>query len=125
MSDHKSDDMIIQEYNDTEPGRDYRLFVLGGEVVASMSRQAVDGVVTANISMGGKAEVFTPSEEASEMAIRATKAFGALYAGVDILNNNGHYVVLEVNISPGLKVGTINGIDLAELLIKEISNSHE
>src|SRR6478752_1807069 len=64
-------------------GRDIRAFVIGDRVVAAIERRA-PGWRT-NISRGGEARAITLSPEWSDMAMRAARAVGAEYAGVDLL----------------------------------------
>jgi RimK family alpha-L-glutamate ligase len=81
-------------------GRDLRVFVVGGRVVAAIWRFA-DGWRT-NVSRGGKAEKAELSEEWADLALRAAAVVGAEYSGVDLLPMpDGGAWVLEVNGSPG------------------------
>lgn len=80
--------------------RDYRLFVVGDDVVASMVR-ASDNWKT-NIAQGARAEPFSPSDRMREDCLRACNALGCDVAGVDILPmGSGKYVFTEVNSQPG------------------------
>ena len=57
-------------------------------------------------------------EEFLDLGIRATKALGLIYSGVDIMETPKGPVVLEANGSPGwqaLKVAT--GVDIAEKIV--------
>jgi RimK family alpha-L-glutamate ligase len=80
--------------------RDHRLFVVAGEVVAAMTREA-EGWVT-NLRQGGRPLLLQPDAAMRGMAERATEAVGAHYAGVDImLDADGAPLLLEVNSMPG------------------------
>ncbi|WP_067821466.1 ATP-grasp domain-containing protein [Actinomadura kijaniata] len=46
-------------------------------------------------------EIVTPSPEMADIGIRATKAMGLSYAGVDIVETDEGPVVMEVNVVPG------------------------
>jgi tetrahydromethanopterin:alpha-L-glutamate ligase len=80
--------------------RDLRLFVLQGEVIAAMTRHA--GQWITNMKLGATAEWFEPDREVADLALRATAAVGAAFAGVDLIRDaNGALQVLEVNSMPG------------------------
>ena len=96
---------------------DIRVFVVGQEVVAAMTRRSESWKT--NVAQGARATALTPGDELREMALRATRALGADYAGVDIMPlPDGGYTVVEVNGIPGwrgLKKAT--GINAAEHLV--------
>lgn len=99
-------------------GRDLRVFVLGGRVVAAVWRSA-DGWRT-NLSRGGRAEKADLPESWSQIALSAAKAVGAEYAGVDLLPTpDGRVYVLEVNGSPGWRgLAPVSGVDIAGAIVE-------
>src|SRR5687768_3783608 len=66
-------------------GRDVRLFVAGGRVVAAIERTAAAGDWRTNVARGGSARAIDPPPAWRDYAITATAAVGADYAGVDLL----------------------------------------
>src|SRR5690606_30553409 len=76
---------LLQEFVKSSKGRDIRVFVINGQVVASMMRSAKKGEFRSNIELGGKGSVVEISEEEKLMAIRATQVLGLNYAGVDLI----------------------------------------
>ncbi|MDD4291778.1 MAG: RimK family alpha-L-glutamate ligase [Clostridia bacterium] len=98
------DRMVFQECITSSFGRDVRIHVVGGEVVAAVLRVAKEGEFCANVTNGGKMLPFEPTEEMKELAIRACEALGVDFAGVDVLfgeqpilcevNTNAHFVNL-------------------------------
>ena len=95
--------LIFQQYIESSRGRDLRLFVVEGEVVAAMQRKAADGGFKANFSTGGSVENFVPDEEACEMAIRTADILDIQVAGVDLLFTANGYSICEANTFPGFK----------------------
>jgi RimK family alpha-L-glutamate ligase len=77
---------------------DFRLFVSHGRVVAAMARHA-QGWIT-NVKQGGKPVAAVADAEMKELAVRATAAVGADFAGVDVLRGPDGPTVLEVNSMP-------------------------
>ena len=99
---------------------DIRAFVIGDQVVAAMVRRA-DSWKT-NVAQGAEAEPLTLSVELEEMSLRAARALGADYAGVDILcSEGGDVYVMEVNGIPGwAKLRQVTGVDVAGRLVEYV-----
>jgi len=110
--------LYIQEYLE-KLGRDIRAFVLGERVIASIYRVAQPTEWKTNVAQGAQAKPIQLSPKLEKLPIKAAKALGLLYAGVDILEEGKKAVVLEVNGSPswqGLQKAT--GVDVAEELVQ-------
>lgn len=103
-------------------GCDIRAFVVGDRVVAAMERRSRDGGWRTNISLGGEARAIELSPAMSELALRAARAVGADYAGVDLLPaRDGTVHVLEVNGIPGWSgVQTTTSTDIAGAIIDHL-----
>jgi RimK family alpha-L-glutamate ligase len=82
------------------PGwRDWRVFVIGGRAVAAMIRHGKHW--RTNASQGAHCEAAPATGEIAALAVEATAAVDANYAGVDIIEDaDGRYLVLEVNSMP-------------------------
>ncbi len=102
-------------------GRDLRVFVVGGRVVAAIWRVA-DGWRT-NVSRGGRPERADLTDEWIELALRAAEAVGAEYAGVDLLPSpGGGTYVLEVNGSPGWRaLQPTADVDIARAIVHHVA----
>jgi RimK family alpha-L-glutamate ligase len=100
--------------------QDWRLMVIEGKVCAAMSRRSRHWIT--NFAQGADCFVATINQEMETIAIKATQAVEADYAGVDIIRlPNGHYSVLEVNSVPAWKGLTMaTGIDVTAQLAKMI-----
>lgn len=82
-----------------ERHQDWRLFVCGGRVVASMIRHGTNWIT--NIKQGARAEAAIASQDLVDLAVRAAACVGADYAGVDVIQaRDGTFLVLEVNSMP-------------------------
>lgn len=80
--------------------RDIRLFVSQGEVIAAMTRHAKHWIT--NVKLGARPEWFEPDADMIQLALRASAAVAADFAGVDIIRDSaGEPYVLEVNSMPG------------------------
>jgi ribosomal protein S6--L-glutamate ligase len=95
--------ILVQEFIKEANGKDLRLFVVDGKVVATIQREALAGEFRANIHLGGTASVIKPTPEEKKIAIKAAKAMDLKVAGVDIIRSSKGPLLLEVNSSPGLE----------------------
>ncbi len=95
--------IIVQEFIKEAKGADIRAFVVNGEVVGAMRRQARDGEFRSNLHRGGVATVVKLNRQEKHAAITAAKKMGLSVAGVDMLPSRRGPLIIEVNSSPGLE----------------------
>ncbi|MEO0038926.1 MAG: hypothetical protein RIQ59_2137 [Bacteroidota bacterium] len=116
--------ILVQEFIKEANGKDLRLFVVDGKVVAAIQREAAPGEFRANIHMGGTAGIIKPTAEERRIAIKAAKAMDLKVAGVDIIRSSKGPLLLEVNSSPGLEgIEGATNKDIAGEMIKAIENN--
>ncbi len=112
-------EFLLQEFIADSEGKDIRIEVVDGVCVSAMKRSN-DGDFRSNITNGGKAEPYTPTDEEKAIAIKACKALGLTFGGVDILE--GGYVC-EVNSNAHIiNIMNCNGIDVAPLIFEAIKD---
>jgi len=109
----------VQEFI-RHPGVDHRIFVIGASVAASMRRVA-KGWKT-NISGGGRAEPYTPSDDVAEASLRATEKLGLIYTGVDVIvSEGGEAYVVELNSTPGWEgLQSVTSVDITARLVDHV-----
>lgn len=111
--------ILIQEYVAEASGTDYRAFVVGDKVVASMKRVAKTGDFRSNLHLGGEGIKVKLTEEEERLAVRATQALGLKISGVDILRSNKGPLIMEVNAQPGITgITSVTGVDVAAEIVK-------
>lgn len=119
-------DILVQEFIEEAGGADIRCFVINGEVVAAMERQAPEGEFRSNLHLGGRGVAVELTDEERYTAIQAAKVMGLNVAGVDIIRSKRGPMVLEVNSAPGLEgIEKTTGIDVAVKIIEFIEQYHE
>ena len=116
---------IVQPFIAEAKGSDRRLFVVGDKVVAAMERRAPQGEAIANLARGATARPIQPHAQEVALAVAAARQFEAHFAGVDIISSKHGPLVLEVNASPGFKLATITGTDIATLVIDHLIQTHK
>lgn len=111
--------ILIQQYIGESQGKDIRIFVVGGKMVASMQRTAHEEDFRSNVGQGGHGLPYEPSKEEVHLAIRATKALGLEVSGVDIIQTKDGPAIMEVNSNPGFgELEEVTGVNVAEAIIK-------
>jgi len=122
LADDHSTPLMIQGYVRESRGKDIRVFVVGGKIVAAMERIARKrDEFRSNFSLGGKVKVASLSAKEKRLALKAAEALGLEIAGVDIIRSNAGPQILEVNSNPGMKgITQATGIDVAGAVIDYI-----
>ena len=111
--------IIVQQYIDTRPGEDLRVFVVGNKVLGAIKRSSQDGSFKANITRGGGAEQYPIDRDMKRIALATARCLDLEIAGVDLLFGKDGYVVCEANSAPGFEgFERATGIDVAGEIIK-------
>lgn len=112
---------MFQEFIKTSYGKDLRLQVVGEQVVTAMKRTAKDDF-RANITAGGTMEAYKPSNYEASLAVKATKAIGADFAGVDLLfGENDEPIICEINSNAHIRnIYEFTNINPADAMISYI-----
>ncbi len=110
--------LLIQAYIREAAGTDVRAIVVGGRVVAAISRQASAGEFRSNLHRGGTARAVELDAAWQATAIKAAEVLGLNIAGVDLIPSAEGPMVLEVNSSPGLEgIEKATAVDVACAMI--------
>ncbi|HTJ50792.1 MAG TPA: 30S ribosomal protein S6--L-glutamate ligase [Cyclobacteriaceae bacterium] len=116
--------IMVQEYIKESKGSDIRAFVVDGEVVGAMRRQAKEGEFRSNLHRGGTATVVKLSRAEKATAIMAAKKMGLGVAGVDMLSSKRGPLILEVNSSPGLEgIEGATKVDIAGKIVRYLEKN--
>jgi ribosomal protein S6--L-glutamate ligase len=116
--------IIVQEFIKEAKGADIRAFVVDGEVVGAMRRQARDGEFRSNLHRGGYAEVVKLTRSEKATAISAARKMGLGVAGVDMLPSTRGPLIIEVNSSPGLEgIEGATKVDIAGKIIRYLEKN--
>lgn len=105
----------IQEYIE-KPGRDIRIHVIGGKVVAAIYRASSHWVT--NTARGAQVLPCQIGTELESIAKKAGDAIGEGVLGIDVFETNDGYVVNEINHTMEFKnVQRVTGINIAGLIL--------
>ncbi|MDE1858073.1 MAG: lysine biosynthesis protein LysX [Thaumarchaeota archaeon] len=100
------------------PPRDIRTFVIGNETVAAIYRYSGSTEWRTNTARGGRAEPCKVTPELNELSLRAARAMGGEFVGVDLMEGPGGLVVHEVNNTTEFK-NTVpaTGVDIPGMIV--------
>lgn len=114
-------DFVFQEFIATSRGRDIRVNIVGGRIVAAMYRHS-ETDFRANITNGGVASPIELTTAQQELALAAAQAVGATFAGVDLLfGENEEPLVCEVNAAAHIRnILNVTGVNVADAMIAYI-----
>lgn len=117
---------VFQQFIKTSFGKDLRLQVVGDKVVTAMQRISKDDF-RANVTSGGRMEMYKPNEAEKAIAIAATKAVKADFAGVDLLfGEKDTPIVCEVNSNAHIRnLLDCTGVNAAHDIIHYIDGKLE
>ena len=111
--------LIFQEFISSSRGRDLRLLVIGGRVVAAMERRAAEGNFKANYSQGGNVFAWKADRNAEWLALESARILGLDIAGIDLLFDQDGYKICEANSSPGFEgLEQCCEVDVAEEIVE-------
>ena len=103
------------------PGRDIRVFVVSDEAVGAIYRVSQGDSFISNLSQGGTPVKCELTAEMRGLAVRTTKAVGADFAGVDLIEGEEGLFVLEINGTPsGKGINRACGIDVTERIVDRL-----
>ncbi len=116
--------LIFQKFVSVSKGRDLRLLVVGGEVIAAMERRAQDGGFKANYTSGASVHNFDPDAEAIDIALRTADVLNIDIGGIDLLfKEGGGYTICEANTFPGFKgLEKASGVNVAGRILEVMQN---
>lgn len=117
--------IIVQEFIKEAKGMDVRAFIVDGEVIGAMKRQATrEGEFRSNLHRGGVATVVKLKREEKRVALLAAKKMGLGVAGVDMLPSKRGPLIVEVNSSPGLEgIEGATKVDIAGRIIRYLEKN--
>ncbi len=104
---------------------DFRVLMIGGEVVGIMKRTAAKGEIVNNYSQGGKVESVQDEKiikHLTDLALEVHKVFGYDFCGIDFIYDEEEqvYKFMELNSIPGWKgFHEATGIRVEEKIIEK------
>ncbi len=111
--------IYVQRFLDKKGGGDYRVVVVGGEVIGAEFRKAKGW--KSNVAQGAEPRKAQINAEMREIAIKATEALKLDYAGIDIADTKDGYYVLEANPTiswSGFR--RVTGVNPASYIVKNL-----
>ena len=113
---------IVQSYA-SDPGKDMRVYVLGGKIIASVLRSS-DTDFRANFKLGGKAELVEPPDKVGKMVKRIVPELMADFIGIDFVFGDGQVYLNEIEDVVGTRMlYSLTDMDPARMYMEYIAHS--
>lgn len=120
-----SPEIALQQAVVSDAGRDLRVYILNGKILAGVMRTAREGVVS-NFKKGGQVQFHELTSEERALAEAVIERFDEsaaplFMAGVDMLYDHGHPVIGEIEDVVGSRMlYQTSDIDIVSLYLDEI-----
>ncbi len=124
---NRNEIFLIQDFIRSEDGKisDFRVFILGGEIIGAMKRTNSDKDFRANYTRGASVEKALLTEEEEKQCLLIADEFGLEIAGVDFIRTKEGPVFLEINSNPGLdgirQATKTKNFDILEKIINRLN----
>jgi len=113
---------IIQEFAPC-PGKDLRVYVMGGRIIASVLRTS-DSDFRANYKLGGNAELVEPPEEVREIVKRIIPELMPDFIGIDFVFGEDRVYLNEMEDVVGTRMlYSLTEMDPARMYMEYIAHS--
>ncbi len=111
--------IVVQQYLRGAKGRDLRVLVVGGEVVAAMRRSPPLGRFSRDLRRGAQFEKTELPGSYARAAAAAARVMRLAVCAVDMLDVKGRPRVFEVNSSPSIREAEAAcGVDVAARIVE-------
>jgi ribosomal protein S6--L-glutamate ligase len=111
--------IVVQQYLRGAKGRDLRVLVVGGEVVAAMRRSPPVGRFSRDLRRGAQFEKAELPASYARAAVAAARVMHLEVCAVDMLDVKGRPLVFEVNSSPSIREAEAAcGVDAAGRIVE-------
>ncbi len=104
----------IQEYYPID--RDMRIIIIGKQIALAYWRVAQPGEFRTNVHQGGQIRFDPLPMEALDLALNTAKLCGWDDVGIDIIEHEGRFSILEANVKYGRQGFKTAGIDYKQYL---------
>ena len=121
-SEHPNLKFIYQEF--LENDGDTRIYMLDGKPVVAIKRKSNKDYRN-NYSLGGEVELYEPSKEMVEAAVKVANLLKADFIGVDFLLTNSGFKIIEIEEPVGSRMvyKLKPELDIIRLFIEHVKNN--
>lgn len=93
---------IIQKYV-KDSRKDIRILTLPNQIIGAVVRRPGNDEWRCNVALGGRTELYRADSELEELTYKVTETIGGEFIAIDVFQEDGKYLVNEVNGVPEFK----------------------
>lgn len=124
MQENPNTTFIAQTFIKQSEGKDIRLYIVGGSVVASIMRISKAGDFRANISQGGESELVEVPDHIKKQSTSFAKEIGLEICSIDYLFDGKNYIFCEGNSNAGFSAFLKHGIEMPKHFMRHIKEKY-
>jgi ribosomal protein S6--L-glutamate ligase len=102
--------------------RDLRIVIIGKRIVLTYWKEAAPGEFRTNLAMGGTPHFDAVPDEALEFALEVAVKCSFDHVGLDLVQDDGRFLVLEGNMVFGREGFRAAGLDYRQTLMRMVKN---
>lgn len=111
------EDYLLQKFI---PGNEWRIFFIQDQLWC-LKRSGEGSAV--NFAQGGEAELISPPKDLQKLVQVCIQNSGAFYGAIDLIENEGEYYFLELNLSPGIEqLEKVSGDNIISELLQALNS---
>ncbi|MHA1689035.1 MAG: RimK family alpha-L-glutamate ligase [Promethearchaeota archaeon] len=104
---------------------DIRVIVIGDQCIAAMGRSHPNQDFRANLAIGGIANSIEITKELEELSLKSAKVVHGEILGIDIMQENENYEIIEINGTPQFRgITKATRIDIASRIVDYIMEKY-
>jgi len=114
--------VLYQAFIGETKGVDYRVYVIGRQVIGCVKRSAKDGFLS-NYAAGGRFEKVEADDMLASLAVQTAQHVKLDIAGIDFLKTDTGYLLCETNAIAGFRTFYATGINIPKAMMGYIARA--
>lgn len=112
---------ILQKFIPEASNSDFRVLCFDDEIIGGIKRTSQNNDFRANVSLGGKAEIFPVPNDLAKISKKIMLEGKLFYAGIDFIKSGNDWLAIEINTLAQFKgFEEATGINVAKKIVEKL-----